>query len=104
MAMTNQHRSKSRLGPIDKTAAVTKVSALEDKLFDAVGHLRRGVTQDKAKELLAQINTLRHKLGWLDLDLHHHPVWPAKPARQRPHRSPQPPNRAQPESDRQSSN
>jgi hypothetical protein len=26
--------------------------------------------------LLDEINTLRHQLGWLSLDLHHHPVWP----------------------------
>jgi len=102
--MTDQQSSKSRLRPVEKTAAVAKLSALEDKLFDAVGHLRRGVTEDKAKELLAQINTLRHKLGWLDLDLHHHPIWPPRAARQRPHRSSQSPDATRPESERPSTN
>jgi hypothetical protein len=64
------------MSPAGKTATVNKVDVLEQQLFDGEGHLRRGMTPERATNLLDQINVLRHELGWLHLDLHHRPVWP----------------------------
>lgn len=62
--------------PADKTAAIHKVKLLEDRLFDNEGHLDQGIPKERACQLLNEINALRHNLGWLNLDLEHHLVWP----------------------------
>lgn len=64
-----------------KTSAINRVNLLESLLFDRDEHLRRGMTGERAEELLGEINALRYKLGWLHLDLHHNPVWPEIPGR-----------------------
>lgn len=63
----------------DQAAAISMVSLLERRLFDAEEHLRPGMTQERAEQVLSQINALRYRLGWLRLDLHHNPVWPDEP-------------------------
>jgi hypothetical protein len=64
------------LQPTDKTAAVTRVRVLERQLFDDSGHLRRGVTPERADETVALINNLRRALGWLEIDLDGRWRWP----------------------------
>jgi hypothetical protein len=67
-----------RLSPAKKNATINRVNLLESELFDNQGHLQREISQERAIELLDKINALRYKLGWLSLDLKHHPVWPDK--------------------------
>jgi hypothetical protein len=64
------------MSPAEKTAAISKVNVLERELFDGEGHLRRGMSNERALDLLHQVNGLRHALGWLNLDMQHCPVWP----------------------------
>lgn len=66
---------------VDKTAAINKVNLLESELFDREEQVRRGVTNERAQQILDEINAWRRKLGWLDLDIRHQPVWPHNPAR-----------------------
>jgi hypothetical protein len=66
------------LRPADKTAAVTKVRYLERELLDDSGHIRKGVTLDRAAEIVAEINDLRQLLGWLQIDLDGRWRWPAR--------------------------
>jgi hypothetical protein len=65
-------RKGSRLGeglsPAKKSAVITKINFLERQLFDDKLARRRGISEDRATELLAEINALRGKLGWLSLD------------------------------------
>jgi hypothetical protein len=69
-------------GP-DKVAAIAQVNHLERLLFDGEGHVRCRTDPERADELLGAINTLRHQLGWLCLDMAHHLCWsedvPARP-------------------------
>jgi hypothetical protein len=67
----------SRLPLAQRLVLVGKVAGLEGRLFDGEGHLRAGLSREMADTLLSQVNDLRHDLGWLSLDLHHHQVWPA---------------------------
>jgi hypothetical protein len=60
----------------EKTAAITRVRYLERELFDGDGHIRRGVTQARAQEVVAVINDLRQALGWLEVDLDGRWRWP----------------------------
>jgi hypothetical protein len=62
--------------PAEKTAAVTRVRYLERELFDDDGHIRRGVKPNRATEMVASINALRHALGWLEIDLDGRWRWP----------------------------
>lgn len=62
--------------PAEKSAVINKINMLERQLFDDERRLRRGVTEERAIELLAEINALRRRLGWLSLDLKHRLVWP----------------------------
>jgi hypothetical protein len=55
---------------------ITKINLLERQLFDDQLRRRQGISEDQAVELLAQINALGRKLGWLSLDLQHHLVRP----------------------------
>ncbi len=66
-----------RLPLAQRSVLVGKVANLEGRLFDGEGHLRQGLSHELADSLLSEINDLRHDLGWLSLDLHHHQVWPA---------------------------
>ena len=66
-----------RLPLAQRSVLVGKVAGLEGRLFDGEGHLRPGLSHELAYTLLSEINDLRHDLGWLSLDLHHHQVWPA---------------------------
>lgn len=61
----------------DRTRAIARVRHLENLLFDDTGHPRRHTSGEQATRLLTEINDLRHQLGWLCLDLEHHPCWPA---------------------------
>ena len=75
-------RWKATVSPLgchwrNDSVLVGKVAGLEGRLFDGEGHLRPGLTDELADTLLSEINDLRHDLGWLSLDLHHHQVWPA---------------------------
>jgi hypothetical protein len=65
-----------RLPLAQRSVMAGKVSSLEGHLFDHDGHVRRGLDAELVDSLLFQINELRHNLGWLSLDRHHHPRWP----------------------------
>ena len=65
-----------RLPLAQRSAMAGKVTALEGRLFDHDGHVRRGLDAEMVDGLLTQINELRHDLGWLWLDRHHQPIWP----------------------------
>jgi hypothetical protein len=60
----------------DQSGAIHRINLLEQELFDGEGHPRRGMNVECAAELIAEINALRFQLGWLSLDLEHHPIWP----------------------------
>jgi hypothetical protein len=64
------------LSPAEKSAVISKINVLERQLFDDQCRRRRGISEERATELLGEINALRRKLGWLSLDLHHRLVWP----------------------------
>lgn len=66
-----------RLPLAQRTSLAGKVALLEGRLFDVDGHLRPGLSHELASTRLAEINDLRHDLGWLSVDLHHDYVWPA---------------------------
>jgi hypothetical protein len=59
-----------------KSAMITKINLLERQVFDDQLGRRRGISEEHAAKLLAEINALRRKLGWLNLDLQHRLVWP----------------------------
>jgi hypothetical protein len=63
--------------PGDQVAAISRVQFLEHETFDEGGHLRQGVDQATAELTVAQINELRHWLGWLEIDLCGRWLWPA---------------------------
>ncbi len=71
------------MSPVEKTAAVANVRYLEQELFDHEGHIRRGVTRAAAGNTVGQINDLRHKLGWLEIDLEGRWRWPERAASRR---------------------
>jgi hypothetical protein len=56
------------------------VVLVEGRLFDEMGRLRHHLSEATASALLAEINDLRHDLGWLSVDLHHRHLWPEDPA------------------------
>jgi hypothetical protein len=60
----------------ERSVIAGKVTSLEGRLFDGEGHLRHGLSHEKADTLLSEINDLRLALGWLSLDLHHQQIWP----------------------------
>ncbi len=64
------------LSPAQKSAVISKINVLERELFDDERRRRRGISEERATELLAEINALRRTLGWLSLDLQHRLVWP----------------------------
>ena len=66
-----------RLPLAQRSATVGKVASLEGRLFDGEGPVRQSLRHELADTLLSEINDLRHDLGWLSLDLHHHQAWPA---------------------------
>jgi hypothetical protein len=66
-----------RLPLPERTIKAEKVAILEGRLFDIDDHSRPRLSDQVATTLLAEINQLRHDLGWLGLDLGHHHVWPA---------------------------
>jgi hypothetical protein len=78
------------ISPTEKTAAVAKVRYLEQDLFDQDGHIRRGVTRTAAEETVALINDLRHRLGWLQIDLEGRWRWPERAASRRTERPERP--------------
>jgi hypothetical protein len=49
---------------------------LEARLFDGEDRLRPGLSEQVAHALLSELNELRRELGWLELDLRHHHIWP----------------------------
>jgi hypothetical protein len=59
-----------------KTAAITRVRCLEQRLFDDCGQVRRRTDRATAEESVAVINGLRRSLGWLEIDLDGHWRWP----------------------------
>jgi hypothetical protein len=61
----------------DQAAAISRVQFLEQATFEDGGHLRLGVDQATAELTVAQINELRHSLGWLEIDLCGRWLWPA---------------------------
>ena len=64
------------LSPADKTATVTRVRCLERETFDDRGKIRRGMSLAAVEELVALINDLRRRLGWLEIDLDGRWRWP----------------------------
>jgi hypothetical protein len=75
--ISSRVRSQSSEASGEKAAAVTRIQFLEHETFVEGGHLRGGVDPDAAERTLAQINELRHLLGWLEIDLHGQWRWPA---------------------------
>jgi hypothetical protein len=65
------------LSRAEKTTAVTRVRYLERELFDDDGHIRRGVSEARAGEVVGLLNDLRRALGWLEVDLDGRWRWPA---------------------------
>jgi hypothetical protein len=65
-----------RLPLAQRSVMAERVAFLETLLFDGDCHLRRGLDDERAARLLSQINNVRHDLGWLTIDRHHHPEWP----------------------------
>jgi hypothetical protein len=72
------------MSPVEKTAAVANVRYLEQELFDHEGHIRRAVTRAAAENTVGLINDLRHKLGWLEIDLEGRWRWPERATSKRP--------------------
>lgn len=60
----------------DKTVLLSQVKTLEARLFDSEHHVRGEVTADRAREVLTQINVVRSKLGWLQIDDRCRYLWP----------------------------
>ncbi len=69
-------RSPSGASPAETAAAITRVQFLERETFVDGGHLRGGVDRSAAELTVAEINELRHLLGWLEIDLHGQWRWP----------------------------
>jgi hypothetical protein len=69
--------ASTALSGAEKTTAVTRVRYLERELLDDDGHVRRGVTEARAGEIVSLLNDLRRALGWLDVDLDGRWRWPA---------------------------
>jgi hypothetical protein len=65
------------LSAAQKSAMITEINLLEGQPFDDELRRRRGISDEHAAELLAGINALPRKPGWLGLDLQHRLVWPA---------------------------
>ena len=65
-----------RLPLAQRVVISRRVTVLEGRLFDDDDHLRRNLDGELIDTLLGEINELRHDLGWLRLDRHHHQVWP----------------------------
>jgi hypothetical protein len=65
-----------RLPLAQRSVLMGKVASSEGRLFDGEGHPHQGLSDEMAGTLLSEINDLRHELGWLSLDLHHHQIWP----------------------------
>ena len=70
-------RGMTVIPPAEKTSAITRVRYLEQELLDGDGHVRRRTERAKAEETVAQINELRHTLGWLEIDLEGRWRWPS---------------------------
>jgi hypothetical protein len=66
-----------RLPLAERIAAVNQLNCLEGQLFDGEDHIRPGTRLERANELLAVVNSLRHRLGWLPIDDHHRWGWRA---------------------------
>lgn len=47
----------------------TQVVKLQSDLLDYTGHVRRGLTQQRARDLVEKINGTRETLGWRPLDM-----------------------------------
>jgi hypothetical protein len=75
-AVISSARSGGGVTPSDKADPITRVQFLEHETFDDGGHLRSGIDPAAAERTLAQINELRHVLGWLEIDLHGRWCWP----------------------------
>jgi hypothetical protein len=74
--ISSSARSCDGVTPSEKADALTRVQFLEHETFGDGGHLRSGVDPDAAERTLAQINELRHLLGWLEIDLNGRWRWP----------------------------
>ena len=71
------YRIESRvMSRADKTASITRVSYLEQEVFDEGGHIRRGLDRDAVEHTVAMINDLRRALGWLEINLDGRWRWP----------------------------
>ncbi len=66
---------RAGLTPAEKTAAITKVRCLEHDLFEG-GRVCRQVTRQRAEAMIAELNLLRHALGWLQIDVEGCWRWP----------------------------
>jgi hypothetical protein len=69
-----------RLPLAQRSVLAGKVAQLEGRLFDEEGRRRHHLSEETASAVLAEINDLRHDLGWLSVDLHHRHLWPEDPA------------------------
>ncbi len=69
-------RRPVRLSTQEKTAAVTRVRWLEQRLFDADGQVRRLVSREQAQAIVDELNRLRATLGWLEVNLDGRWRWP----------------------------
>ena len=54
----------------ETTARITEVVRAQNELLDYTGHVVRGLSRDRAAELIKTINAGRERLGWKPLDLY----------------------------------
>jgi hypothetical protein len=67
------------LSAVQKTAAVTRVRYLEQRVFDEGGQVRKRLNRAVVEETVARINDLRLALGWLEIGLDGRWRWPDQP-------------------------
>jgi hypothetical protein len=63
-----------------KTVAIAKVRFLEKELFDG-DHVSRSLTRHHAESIVAELNALRDRLGWLPVDVEGRWRWPHRCSR-----------------------
>ena len=78
---SNSFSSANAIPPAEKAEAIALVQQMEHDTFDENGHLRSGIDQATAERVVAEINQLRHRLGWLEVDLQGRWRWPVNPIR-----------------------
>lgn len=53
----------------ESTTCITRIANLQSTLLDHTGHVYRGTPRAEARSLVAEINSLRERVGWRPLDM-----------------------------------